>query len=93
MSNINFFRDIDSIRNEILNSGCLEQAKMRHVNEDEELLELMCMEQSESMLSKLAYLQHKETELEKLDCLKNWEEKLQTILSEQKEALDGSDLF
>ncbi len=59
MSNISFLRDIDSIRNEVelLNSECLERAKTRHPNHDEELLELMCMEQSTLMSSKLECLQ------------------------------------
>lgn len=95
MSNISLLRDVDSIRNEVelLNSECLKEAKMRHPNQDEELLELMCMEQSELMSSKLACLQHEETELQKLDCLKNLEEEFQTTLSTQKEILGGSDLL
>lgn len=95
MSNISLLRDVDSIRHEVelLNSECLERAKMRHPNQDEELLELMCMEQSELMSSKLACFQRKETELQKLNCLKNLEEKFETTLSVQKETLGGSDLL
>ena len=95
MSNISLFRDVDSIRNEVelLNSECLERAKMRYPNQDEDLLELMCIEQSALMSSKLECLEHKETELQKLNCLKNLEEEFETTLSTQKEILGGSDLL
>ncbi|WCR59682.1 MAG: hypothetical protein PG978_001130 [Wolbachia endosymbiont of Ctenocephalides felis wCfeF] len=93
MSNISFLRDIDSIRNEVesLNSECLERAKMLHTNQDEELLELMCMEQAGLMSAKLGCIEYNNTELEKLECLAEQENRLQELMASQKEVLMSSD--
>ncbi|WP_264374764.1 MULTISPECIES: hypothetical protein [unclassified Wolbachia] len=86
MSNISFLRDIDSIRMK-LNSECLERAKMLHANQDEELLELMCMEQAELMSAKLGCIEYNNTELEKFECLTEQENRLQELWLVKKRCL------